>query len=111
MADRGLDILPDDRPRLDRPDHLVQDAELLLPRLDHHREVLVNGHHGLDLGALLSIKRAESVFRGERDMVFAVSHLKVQGSPEIQATLFKSNTLLTSNTFRTPTLFRVRDTP
>ena len=50
------------------------DAELVLPRRDHRREVLVDGHHGLDLRALVGIEGAERIFRGERDMVFAIGH-------------------------------------
>ena len=74
MADRGFDPVPDLWPWLDRSDHLVEDAKLVLPRFDHRREVLVDGHHGLDLRALIGIQSAEGVFRGERDMVFAVGH-------------------------------------
>ena len=71
---RGSDLVPDLRPRLDRSDHLVQDTELLLPCLDHRREALVDGHQGLDLRPLVGIECAEGIFRGERDMVFAVGH-------------------------------------
>ena len=87
MLDRGLDVLPDDRPRLDRPHHLVQHAKPEFPGLHDRREIPVDGHHGLDLSPLVSIEGAERVFRGERDMVFAVSHhlrsrcFTVQGIP------------------------------
>ena len=62
------------RARLDRADHLVQHAEPEFPGVHHYREILVDRHHGLDLGPLVGIERAEGVFRGERDMVFAVGH-------------------------------------
>ena len=58
MADRRLDVFPDDRPRLDRADHLVQRAEPALPRLHEGAEFLVDGHHGLDLRALLGVEGA-----------------------------------------------------
>ena len=91
MSDRGLDLVPDSGRGSTEPTIWFSDAELVLPRLDHRREVLVDGHHGLDLRALVGIERAEGIFRGERDMVFAVGHhlkskisnpnLKVQGTP------------------------------
>ena len=34
----------------------------------------VDGHHGLDLRALVGIEGAEGIFRGKRDMVFAIGH-------------------------------------
>ena len=50
------------------------DAEPVLPGLDDRGEFGVDGHHGLDLRALVGIEGAERIFRGERDMVFAVGH-------------------------------------
>jgi len=51
----------------------------------------VDGHHGLDLRALVRIEGAEGIFRGKRDMVFAIGHRPVQQLlksklPQVQAT-------------------------
>ena len=50
------------------------DAEPVFPGLDDRGEFGVDGHHGLDLRALVGIEGAERIFRGERDMVFAIGH-------------------------------------
>ena len=62
------------RRRLDRADHLVEDAEPEFPGLHDRGELLVHRHHGRDLCALVGVECAERIFRGERDMVLAVGH-------------------------------------
>jgi hypothetical protein len=87
MADGTADIVPHQRTRLDRADHLVQHAETKFPGLHDGGEFRVDGHHGLDLRALVDIEGAERKFRGERDMVFAIGH---QSRSNVQTPRFKS---------------------
>ena len=77
---RSPDTFPHLGPRLDRPDHLVEHAELESPRLHDRLEVPIDGHHGLDLRPLIGIEGAEGIFRGERDMVFAIGHFQSPNS-------------------------------
>ena len=65
---------------IDRSDHLIEDAKPVLPRPHHRREVLVDGHHGLGLRPLVGIECAEGIFRGERDMIFAIGHQSPRSS-------------------------------
>ena len=44
------------------------------PSLHDRLVILVGGHKCLDLCPLIGIEGAEGIFRGERDMVFAVGH-------------------------------------
>src|SRR5438445_501579 len=59
--------------------HLVQRAEPVFPGVDERGVFGVDGHHGLDLRALVGIESAERIFRGERDMVFAMGHRSRSG--------------------------------
>jgi len=88
MADGAADIVPHQRARLDRADHLVEHAEAILPGLHDRGKFPVDGHHGFDLRALVGIEGAECVFRGERDMVFAIGH---QSQSKVQTPMFTSN--------------------
>ena len=92
MSDRGLDVFPHNRPRLDRAGHLVQHAEPVFPGVHDRGEFRIDGHHGLDLRALVGIEGAERIFRGERDMVFAIGHQSQSNvqNPKVQVLKSKS---------------------
>ena len=65
-------VLPEAAPAA--PPSVEPVAEPVFPSLHDRSEFGIDGHHGLDLRALIGIEGAERIFRGERDMVFAMGH-------------------------------------
>jgi hypothetical protein len=53
----------------------MERAQFAIPRLDDFHKAVIDDHHGFDERALVGIESAQSVFGGERYMVFAVVHV------------------------------------